>query len=228
MSKLQKLGGFASIFEAVTYIGAFIYFGAFLAFPSSGDVAGKLAFLEQNHLGLALSNLVLYVFFGVALAVLVLATHERVSPKQTSLMKVASLFGYLWVGLVIAAGMIGNISLEVVIKLAEADQTMARTVWLATDAVVEGIGGGNELVGGIWVLLLSVAAIKANELSKGVNYLGLFVGAAGISTIYPASLLTEIFGLSQIVWFIYLGVVMIKQSSVQSESATATDNQETA
>ena len=221
MNKLQKFGGFAAIFEAITYIGAFIYFGALLEYPSTNDVAAKLAFLKQNHFGLAMSNLILYVLFGLALAVLVLATHQKVVSKQASLMKLASLFGYIWVGLVIAAGMIGNISLELVIRIAETDQTMARTIWLATDAVVEGIGGGNEIVGGIWVLLLSIAALKADELSKGVSYLGLFVGLAGISTVYPATLLTEIFGLSQIVWFVYLGIVLIKQSAVDKDIAAA-------
>ena len=79
------------------------------------------------------------------------------------------------------------------------------------NTIVEGMGGGNEIVGGLWVLLLSIAAIKADDLSRKFNYLGIFVGFFGILTIYPAEILTEVFGLSQIVWFSWLGLIMLKQ-----------------
>jgi hypothetical protein len=57
--------------------------------------------------------------------------------------------------------------------------------------------------------LLSSAALKGNELSKILNYFGVFIGIIGILTIYPAEVLTEIFGISQIVWFCWLGVSML-------------------
>ena len=79
--------------------------------------------------------------------------------------------------------------------------------------ITESIGGGNELVGGLWVLLISVAAIQADWLPRKLNYLGLLVGIAGIATVYPDELFTEIFGVSQIVWFIWLGVCLLTQES---------------
>ena len=57
------------------------------------------------------------------------------------------------------------------------------TLLRAINTVVEGIGGGNEIVGGLWILLLSIAALKGNELHKTLNYLGVFVGIVGILTI---------------------------------------------
>jgi hypothetical protein len=113
------------------------------------------------------------------------------------------------VGLVIASGMIANIGLAAAIELAAKDPEQAMTVWRTIYAVVEGIGGGNEIVGGLWVLLLSIAALKGKELHKTLNYLGLFVGMVGILTIYPADVFTEIFGISQIVWFAWLGITML-------------------
>lgn len=83
------------------------------------------------------------------------------------------------------------------------------TVWVVINTIVEGLGGGNEVVGGLWVVLLSIAALKVNELPKLLNCLGLFIGFVGILTIYPAEILTEIFGLGQIVWFSWLGVAML-------------------
>lgn len=213
MNNLQRLAGFAAVFEAIIYISAFIFFGAFFNFPSGADDLQKLAFLTNNQTKLSIVNFTMYVAFGVLLSVLVLALHQRLKIKSPALSQVAATFGIIWVGLVIASGMIANIGLATIIELALTDTEQAMTVWVIIDTIVEGLGGGNEVVGGLWVLLLSIAAIKINELPNALNYLGIFVGFAGISTIYPAEVLTEIFGLSQIIWFFWLGVAMLREQS---------------
>lgn len=213
MINLQKLGGIAALLEAILYMSAFIFFGFFWDFPSDAGVGIKLVFLKENQLALAIVNLLMYVVFGIILAVLVLALHERLKGNAAALSQTASIFGLIWVGLVIACGMISNIGLRSVIELSGKEPEQARSVWLAIDSVTEGIGGGNEIVGGLWVLLLSIAALKSNAFCKKLNYLGLFVGAAGIFTVYPADILTEIFGLSQIIWFSWLGYIMLVESS---------------
>ena len=38
----------------------------------------------------------------------------------------------------------------------------------------------------MWVLLVSVAALKAGGLSKALNYPGILIAAAGFVTIIPA------------------------------------------
>ena len=74
-----------------------------------------------------------------------------------------------------------------------------------------GLGGGNEIVGGLWVLLLSWVALRAGGLPKVLNYLGVLIGVAGILTVVPAfDVLAAVFGLGQIVWFIWLGIVMLR------------------
>jgi hypothetical protein len=170
----------------------------------------KLAFLADNQVILSIVNLTMYVLFGVFLAVLVLALHERLKGNAPALSQTASVFGVVWVGLVIASGMIANVGLGTVIELSAKDPEQAMTVWITINSVVEGVGGGNEIVGGIWVLLLSIAALKSNELPKILNYLGFLIGLAGILTIYPADVLTEIFGLGQILWFAWLGCHMLR------------------
>ena len=212
MDNLQKLGGLAALSMAIIYVSAFIFFAAFWDYPPSGaSTLQKLAFLEENQEILTIVNLMMYVVFGVFLAILVIALHERLKGNAKALSQTASVFGLLWVGLVIASGMIANIGLGNVIGLSLKEPELARTVWLVVNTIVEGMGGGNEIVGGLWVLLLSIAAIKADDLSRKFNYLGIFVGFFGILTIYPAEILTEVFGLSQIVWFSWLGLIMLKQ-----------------
>ena len=210
MNFLQKSGGVASLLEAIIYISAFVFFGAFWNFPADADSAQKFAFLAEHQNIFSIVTFVMYVLFGILLAILVLALHERLKVNTPILSQLASIFGVIWVGLVIASGMIANIGLAAALELSNRDPEQAMTVWRAIYAVVEGLGGGNEIVGGLWVLLLSIAALKGTDLPKTLNYFGLFVGIAGIFTVYPADVLTEIFGLSQIVWFTWLGLVMLR------------------
>lgn len=213
MRNLQKIGGTAAICEALIYITVFVFYGAMWDFPATGSNAEKLAFLSQHHTAINFINLLGYVVFGILLAVLVIAVHERLKEKAAILSQIAALFGVVWVGLVMASGMIATIGLNEVIKLAPKEPEQAWWLWSAVSTVVEASGGGNEIVGGLWVLLLSCAALKASDLPRSLNYLGLLVGTAGILTVYPAEVLTEIFGVSQIVWFLYLGWVMLRTQS---------------
>jgi hypothetical protein len=73
------------------------------------------------------------------------------------------------------------------------------------------LGGAVELPGGLWLLLVSWAAWRGGELPKGLNYLGLLVGAAGVLTAVPTlGELGAVFGLGSIVWFLWLGIVLLR------------------
>lgn len=209
MNNLQKIGGVAALLEAAIYISAFVFFGALWNYPVNADDSQKFIFLTNNQVILSIVNLTMYVLFGLLLAVLVLAVHQRMKIKAPNLSQMTAVFGIIWVGLVIASGMIANVGLAAVIDLSAKNTDQAMTLWIVINTVVEGLGGGNEVVGGLWVLLLSVTGLKIIELPKLLNYFGLFIGFVGVSTIYPAEILTEIFGLGQIVWFSWLGVTML-------------------
>ena len=209
MNNLQKIGGASALFEAAIYIFAFVFFGAFWDYPVSADDTQIFVFLTDNQVVLSIVNLTMYVIFGLFLVVLVLALHQRMKDKAPTLSQAASVFGIIWVGLVIASGMIANVGLGAAIDLSAKNTEQAMTLWVVINIIVEGLGGGNEVVGGLWVLLLSVAGLKIIELPKFLNCLGLFIGSVGILTIYPAEILTEIFGLGQILWFSWLGLIML-------------------
>ena len=60
----------------------------------------------------------------------------------------------------------------------------------------------------------AAAALRAGGLPKGLNILGLWVGAVGILSLIPGltDLLTGVFGLSQIIWFVWLGIVLLRRT----------------
>lgn len=210
--KFQKAGGFCAILLGFIYIIAFVVYGALLDYPKTEATdMERLHFLSDNYLMLSAINLLSYVLFGILLAVLVVSIHQRIKDHSPNHSILTSVFGVIWVGLVIASGMIANIGLNSVIEIGINEPQKALSIWSSVGIVSEGLGGGNEIVGGVWVMLLSIVAFKNSFFSKQVNILGLLVGLAGILTIIPFDIFTEIFGLSQILWFIWIGIAMIRK-----------------
>ena len=213
ISDLQKLGGISALIAAALYITGFALFLTVLD-PSGYDGhVQRVAFLADNQVASYIANLLIYVVFGVVLVVLVLALHARLKNGSPAIMQTATAFGLIWAGLVIASGMIANIGNSTVIGLFSEHQDQAVALWLAISTVQESLGGGNEIVGGLWVLLLSWAALRAGKLPKVLNSIGVLVGLAGILTVVPAfDVLMDVFGLGQIVWFAWLGILMLRDN----------------
>jgi len=215
LKKLQKIGGVCAILEALIYIFAFIVYGGILVYPNANASAvEQLNFLTDNYLILSILNLISYVLFGVLLAVLVLAIHQRLKNYSSIFSNLASIFGIIWVGLVISSGMIANIGLNSILAMGITEPNNAMLIWSSVSIISEGLGGGNEIVGGIWVLLLSIIAFKGQLFSKPLAVLGILVGIAGVFTIYPLEIFTEIFGVSQIIWFIWVGIFMVRKPTI--------------
>lgn len=212
MRGMQKAGGIASLIEAGTFVFGFALLVTVLAPLFQGELDGvaMVRFLREYRGLYYLWNLVIYVLFGFMLIVLALALHERLRSTAGNLMAITTALGLLWAGLVIAAGMVANVGAAVVTELVVKEPTMAATVWVAVDTVLTGLGGGNEVVGGVWVLLLSRVALCNGKLPKALNYLGVVAGAAGVATLVPALTdLGALFGLGLIVWFVWVGVILL-------------------
>jgi len=211
---LQRVGGLAALTEAAIYVAGILYFLVVLDYANVTGASQQVELFVANQGSLYAMNLLIYVVFGVVLVVLVLALHDRLKDGAPTTMQAATAFGLIWAGLVIASGMISNIGTTVVVDLYSTDPNQAAATWLAINPVVEGLGGGNEIVGGIWTLLVSVAALRAGLLHRALNYVGVVVGTAGILSAVPA--LGEvgggIFGLTQIVWFVGLGLILLRTS----------------
>ena len=213
MSALRLPSGYSAILLGLIYIAAFVYFGAFFSYPVSGAPEEKMRFLSDHQLEVSVVYFSIYVLFGVLLAILVVGVHEILKDASPPVASLASIFGVVWVGLVIASGMIYTVGLDQSVRLLDESPDTAFSLWRTVSVVAISLGGGNEIVGGVWVLSVSLAALKAVVLSRMLNYLGCFVGIAGIATIYPEELFTAVFGLSQIIWFIWLGLVILRSDS---------------
>ncbi len=209
---LQKMGGLAGIIAALTFLFGFTLFVTTFEPLIADDLSSveTVEFLKDNQTIFYVWNLVIYVLFGVVQTVLTLALHARLKTIAPAFAQIATAFGLIWSGLVIASGMVANVGAAAVIDLYDTDPTQAGTVWAAIDSVYKGIGGGNEIVGGLWVLLVSWAALRGG-LPKALNYAGILVGAAGIATLVPPLAdVGAIFGLGIIAWYVWAGVALLR------------------
>jgi hypothetical protein len=218
MKTLQKFGGFAALYLAVAYLIGMVIFLVVLDYPSITDSAQKVALLVEMQMVTFSTNLLMYVFFGVFLIVVSLALYDRLKSGAPAMMQAATVIGIVWAGSLIASGMVSNAGIAPVVALYGEDPAQAALTWQGIEIVAGGLSNANgEILGGLFTLLVSLAALKAGGLPRGLNILGLLVGALGILSILPGLTgLTGIFGVDQMIWFAWLGIVQLRSKPGQT------------
>ena len=202
----------AALYLAVAYLVAMPFFLVVVDYPSVVDPAEKVALLAANHTSMLAMHLVTYVVFGIALAVLALGLYQRLKSAAPVLMQVATAVGLLWAFVLVASGMVFNAGMAAAVELYPTDPGQAVSLWQAVEPVAQGLGGsGGEILGGLWVLLVSFAGLRGRAFARPLGWLGVAVGLAGLLSVAPP--LNDVgmaFGLLQIVWFVGLGIALLR------------------
>ena len=208
-----RAGGVAALVAAATFLlGIALAVTTLADFTAGLDPADAVAFVTGHQTTLFVWYLVIFLLFGAALIPLVRALHGRLRERSPGLADSAAVCGYIWAGLMFATGMISNIGIQAVVDAGDHGADHAATVWAGLDAVTNGLGGGNELVGGLWILLVSVAAVRAAALPRALCITGILTATAGLVTVIPG--LTDVgmgFGLGSVVWFVWVGSVLLRR-----------------
>jgi hypothetical protein len=210
MKNLQKMGGIAAIYMAVAYIVAIPYFLVLVNYPSVVDPIEKVILLRDNYASMYAMHVIVFEFVGIGLVVLALALYHRLKVGAPAVAQLATALGLIWACLLLASSMVFNYGMGAVVGLYATDPTQAVWVWQAIEPAAQGLGGaGGELLGGSWILLVSWAALRTKALPKALNWLGVVIAIAGLISVVPALKDSAIvFGLLQIVWFAWVGIVM--------------------
>jgi hypothetical protein len=232
MKTLQKFGGFAALYLAAAYLIGIVLFLLVLDSTHITDPAQRLALLVEKQDVIFATNLIMYVFFGLFLIVFSLALYDRLKSEAPALMQVTTVIGIIWAGSLIASGMVANAGIAPVVALYAKDPAQSALTWQGIETVSSGLGNGNgEILGGLFTLLASIAALRSGEFPKAMNILGLVVGAVGLVTMVPGLIdLAGLFGLGQVVWFVWLGMVLLRGKTavtVQLDMGKSTRNQRT-
>lgn len=221
MKNSQKIGGIAALIGAATNLFALVTYIAFLAPTGYGsdDPSKIVAFLADNQAILRAWYILIYLVFGVSLILLALALHERLKYGSPVLVQAVTTFGMVYAVLVIMVGTLEISNLSTIVKLFGDNPSQAATTWLSLDSVVSGLGGGGgeTMINALWFLLISWVALQARELPRILNYLGFVTGGAGIlMVVLPSiSVAAVVYELGLPIWFIWLGIVMLRKSLLQ-------------
>ena len=218
MNGLQKMGAVAALAMAATWVVAFAVLLGVLTpagYFDEGVTALESARIITDNQALAtIGYLIPYVAWGILLVVLALALHDRLKAGMPAVAQIATAIGLIWAGLVIASGLVATLGIRVVGELYGTDAAQAGAVWAPVETVVGGLGGGaGEILGGVWLLLIGWAALRTRELPRALSFLGIVLGVAGILTVVPSlEPASSLYGLGLIVWFVWLGIVMLRTS----------------
>jgi hypothetical protein len=210
-ARRQQAGGVAALYLALAYIAAMPYFLLVADYQGATTAADKVAVIVSNYSSMYAMYLVTYVFFGIALGVLAFALYDRLKAAASSTMRVATAIGLLWSVALVTSGMVWNYGMTTIVALAKTDPAQAQQAWQAIEPVSSALGGaGGEILGGLWVLLVSVVALRSGVLPKLLGWFGVALGVVGLTSVVPPLHDAAIvFGLLQIAWFVWVGVSLL-------------------
>ncbi|WP_243721881.1 hypothetical protein [Meridianimarinicoccus aquatilis] len=223
---LQRLGGLSALVCGATYLIGFAFLITHLAPMGYGtadiDTRAVVAFSAASPSIFIAWNTAIYIINALALAVLVAALAQRLSCAPPSCAAVTKGIGFIWAGLLLAAGMIANVAVEQAGELYRTDPEAAATLWHILHSVELGLGGGNEIVGGVWIACVSSAGWIRRCLGKRTACLGALTGASGILTLIPmiGDAAGAVFGLGAIAWFIAIGVALVFRHEAPTPQAS--------
>ena len=157
--------------------------------------------------------------WGLFQIVLVLALYERLREGAPVISQTATAVGLIWATLVIAAGLIATLGITTAVELYGTDPAQAGSFWAAIETVAAGLSGeAGEVLGGVWLLLIGWAALRAQQLPRALAYLALVLGVAGVITVIPAlAPAVFVYGIGLIGWWVWLGAVMLRSDTPASE-----------
>ena len=215
MKTVQKYGAFAAFYMAAAYLIGIVIFMVVLDYPSITDTLQKVEMVVSQPGVTFWSNILMYVLFGLVLVVFALTLQNRVKENAPALAQVATIIALIWAGSLVASGMVANAGIEPTIAMYESDPSQAAVMWNTFETVSSGLGNGNgEILGGMWTLLISIAALKCMASTKAVSYLGLVVGLVGIFSTLPGMAdFAGLFGITQIIWFVWWGINLLKHKT---------------
>ncbi|WP_418141872.1 hypothetical protein NUW46_08770 [Marinobacter sp. MA] len=205
----ERTGGLAGILAGLTFLFGMVFYLAFLTQIQFGnlsaDITSQLIYLQEHSSFLYTWYFVIYLVFGFALLTMQFGLSALL--PGTALSRAASLVAFLWVALVIAAGLVATVGHDMVITLADVHPELAPQAFVSLHLVINGLGGGNELVGGVWLILVFCAARQRQSLPEAIQWSALVVGMAGTATALPQlSGFGAAFGLGGILWFVATGM----------------------
>lgn len=150
-------------------------------------------------------HVIVYFVYGLSLLLLTISIFMLAVKREPEKAIAVLVVGALWSGFMLISG---GVSVETIHKVAELyphNSEAAIHLWLTMKVVLESVGGGNELIGAVWVLLVSQLFNGTNYWLKATRNAGFLIAIVGLGTLLDKSeVCTSLFGVSLLLWFVLL------------------------
>lgn len=156
----------------------------------------------QKIVGIAALGHTAALMVGMVLSFTLMFPILDATPDQAQkFLQAAVVFGFLWAGLTIGTSSLNLHNFGVVANISGSVAAQA-AAWTALER-------------SLWVLLLSLAALRTGELTRATGYLGVFLGVVGSLTMVPAlaKAMFLIFGPGMMAWSAWVGIAMLRRST---------------
>ncbi|MDH4283412.1 MAG: DUF4386 family protein [Myxococcales bacterium] len=205
-ARTERAGGIAALYLSLALLAAIPYFLVLVDYPGAATPADKVNLIVDNYPSMYTVYLATYLLFGLAVGVLALSLHDRLREAAPLTSRVTTVVGLTWSFALVASGLIFTYGLTSIHDIAATDFSQSVSIWQAIEPVALALGGGGgELLGGLWVLLVSGLGLKAGIWPKALAWLGVVAGLIGlISVIPPLHDAGIAFGLLEIVWLAWV------------------------
>jgi hypothetical protein len=215
-AKRRRVGGIAALYLALALLAAMPYFLLVVDYPGADTAADKVALIGDHYASMYAMYLATYVLFGIAVGVLALALWDRLRVTAPATVRVATAIGLLWSVALVTSGMIFTYGMTTIEPHVATDHARAVLTWQAVEPVALGLGGaGGEILGGLWVGLISLVALRTRTLPRVLAWLGVVIGAVGLVSVIPPLADAAIgFGLLEIAWFVWVGLVLLRTREI--------------
>jgi len=211
---LQVAGGIAALLEGLALIGNLVLF--LIVQPAMGfkmdywDEPSKAVPFVVAHQSYFFFGGLFLIVSALIVPPIVLALYGRLRALSPGLIATATFFGAIGTAMLLlnAIGQYAEFHAFSSLSTTVAEQAQPYGS-IAYDATNE----AGEVGLGLWALLLSWAVVSRGGLPRWLGYFGLLVGAADLLMLIglPIGLLLSI------VWFIAVGVVLLRAPSVAAQ-----------
>ncbi|OQY98041.1 MAG: hypothetical protein B6D41_02795 [Chloroflexi bacterium UTCFX4] len=196
--RLEKTGSIAAFVNAFTAGASLLVAVAFIGLGALSDPQQLAALAIANPMPLLAQDLLKFVSAATA-SILIVVLWKRLRDAAPTLLRVATAFGFLAVGLLLVNAVLSIFAVSQAANFSASDPNTGN----ALNGIIGLLGLAVIVANGVWYLLVNWAALKSGLLPRGLCWLGLVVGAVSLVPFLALGVL--ILGA---VWAVWLGVFL--------------------
>lgn len=204
MILFKRLATISAMYGGFSYIGGIFVYLQLLQYESATTASKQLTIISNNPVLVHITTLHIYILFSFGIILLATYLYLKLKAQQPILALLSLITGVIWATILIASGFITMGVTTLLMNGTPVSELLS--TWQAIDIISNALGGGNELIGGVFTGLVSLALYRARSSSMVTSLLGALVFIGGIISALPY--LTDIgigiFVISQILWFFTL------------------------